>query len=186
MYSIYNVYIHYSVSLYVSLSISLCLSLRLSLYVSLYLSMSLCLSLRLSLYLSLYVSLYVSLNVSLYVSLYLSLYVSLSISVSLCLFLRLSLHGCLSFCLSPHLFPAPSQHFCHYSRLSSSHALDSTSQRLHTRSSPPCCRHTSVASWRRSSGGTSPPWRCQRPSGACSHQPICDRAARSGCRGGAL
>ena len=91
--SIYNVYLHYSVSLYVSLSISLCLSLRLSFYVSLYLSMPLCLSLCLSLSISLSTSLsvYVSLSLSISLSLYLSLFVSLSISLSLYLFLII--HG---------------------------------------------------------------------------------------------
>ena len=138
--SIYNVYLHYSVSLYVSLSISLCLSLRLSFYVSLYLSMPLCLSLCLSLSISL------STSLSVYVSLSLYLFVSLSFP----------------FCLSLYLFVSLS--LSHYSRLSWSHSLRSTSGRLQTRSSPPCDRRTSVASWRRSFGRQSPPRRIQRPS----------------------
>ena len=138
--SIYNVYLHYSVSLYVSLSISLCLSLRLSFYVSLYLSMPLCLSLCLSLSISL------STSLSVYVSLSLYLFVSLSFP----------------FCLSLYLFVSLS--LSHYSRLSWSHSLHSTSGRLQTRSSPPCDRRTSVASWRRSFGRQSPPRRIQRPS----------------------
>ena len=88
-FSLFSLFLSFSLSLFLSFSLSLFISLSLSLFLSYYLTIFL--SLSLSVFLSSYLSLFLSFSLSIFLSFSLSLFLSfyLSIFLSFCLFLFL-------------------------------------------------------------------------------------------------